>query len=373
MNDAAGITDFTDRVEDLGIPFSVRGYARNVWDMQVYNNKLYLGHGNCNNYSSNAQEGQIPICYYDMTQQNFVREYMTDEDQLSNYKLLDGQLYLPGLDSRESWEYGNFYRLVDGHWEKYRNVPNGVHVFDMAMVNGILYVSTGSGDGNVLYKSDNCGKTWKPVTISAYPPFFPISNRMHTLIGYRNKVYATSAVFSAAGDTTRNKAVVIDGTTVSTINIYRDKILPGTQKPYQYYMLGRATTALEKMVYISHRYDYYNTWIPEALYFAADLNKAARVVLPETAAVPMDIAVRGSCVYVLAYLKVLDAKYTNFVFRTENTFEWTEVLRFNHDTFARSFEEVYGNFYFGMGCFTERIPASTGKILRLSAETLLIK
>lgn len=362
---AARITDVTERVEDLGIPFSVKGYARNIWDMQVYSNKIYLGHGNSQNYGPNAYEGPIPIYCYDILRQTFVKEYVTSEDQLSNYKIIDGQLYLPGLDSRESWDYGNFYKLSEGSWEKYRNIPKAIHVYDMAIANGILYTVTGSDDDNVLYRSGNYGKTWSPITLNTDPPYWPLSNRMYTLINFRNKVYAIDVVFLASGDSYRNKAVVIDGTKVSTIKIYRDKILPETQIPYKYYRLDRATSAIGKMAYISQKYDYNNSWISEALYFSEDINRAEKAVFPESGAIPTDMAVRDKFLYVLAYIKISETVYTNIVYKTENYKGWTEVLRFDFDTFARSFEEAYGSFYFGMGCYTERIPDSVGKILKV--------
>ncbi len=372
MNEAIAerVVDVTDKLEDLGIPFSAKGYARNVWDMQILNCRLYLGHGNSNNYGPNPSEGPIPIYYYDIGLQKFVKQYMTNEDQLSNLKILDGQLYVPGLDPRDSWDFGNFYRISGNNWEKIRTVPKAVHIFDMVEAKGKLYAATGSDDSNVLYQSQNYGKTWTPIKFDTNPPYWPISNRMYTLFNLSGKVYATSVVFDASADNVKNKAVVIDGANVSTINIFRNKVLPGASKPYQYYKLGRGTEALGQMVYISQKYDYYDLWLTEALYHAPDLNSAARVSFPEGEAIPMDLAVRGNTLYVMTYVKRSDSLYTNIVYKTEDFSKWTEVLRFNYNTFARSFEEVYGSFYFGMGCYVAKIPDTVGKILRVSADTL---
>ena len=40
--------DVTATRQYLGNPFTNKGaYARNIWDMQQYNGRIYFGHGNC--------------------------------------------------------------------------------------------------------------------------------------------------------------------------------------------------------------------------------------------------------------------------------------------------------------------------------------
>ena len=50
--------------------------------------------------------------------------------------------------------------------------------------------------------------------------------------------------------------------------------------------------------------------------------------------------------------------------------KWDEVLRFDADTFARSFELLGADFCFGLGCDPELLKDSTGTILRLPASAL---
>jgi hypothetical protein len=361
------ITDVSTIIEDLGIPFDKPGYARNVWDMQLYNNRIYLGHGNCVNFGPNPNAGPISIFYYDLVQMKFVKQYTTSEEQLENYKILDGQLYLLGRDPKEDWTLGNFYKLVEDKWQKIRNIPNAIHTFDMVSVNGKLYVSTGSTDNNTIYRSENYGNTWSVVPCSTNPPYFPISSRMYTLFYLNNKIYATSVIFQASLDATRNRAIVIDGASISTVNINRNKMLPGSPNDSTYYRLLRGTVALGNMIYIAEKYDYYKDWLPEGLYYAPEINQAKRAIFPEVSVIPMDINVRGNIVYAIAYKKVSDNQYTNIVYKTENLSNWSEVLRFNYETFARSFEEINGDYYFGMGCYNDIVPGSVGKILRVKA------
>src|SRR5262249_23739132 len=46
---------------------------------------------------------------------------------------IDDKLYIPGIDARDDWSYGNFYvrSASDPTWVKYRTIPGGLHVFDL--------------------------------------------------------------------------------------------------------------------------------------------------------------------------------------------------------------------------------------------------
>jgi hypothetical protein len=48
------------------------------------------------------------------------------------------------------------------------------------------------------------------------------------------------------------------------------------------------------------------------------------------------------------------------------------VLRFQEPTFARSFEILNGDFYFGLGCDISPLPAETGSILRIRNVSLSV-
>jgi hypothetical protein len=54
----------------LGNPFSKDAYARNVWDMQVYEESIYLGHGNSSNYGPSANAGPVDVIKYNLPPAN---------------------------------------------------------------------------------------------------------------------------------------------------------------------------------------------------------------------------------------------------------------------------------------------------------------
>jgi len=56
--------DVTNRIKLLGNPFTKSTYAKNVWDMQVFNGSIYLGHGNSSNYAPAANAGPIDVILF---------------------------------------------------------------------------------------------------------------------------------------------------------------------------------------------------------------------------------------------------------------------------------------------------------------------
>ena len=120
-------------------------YARNIWDLQVYKDKIFIGYGSWANSSLSGATncGTIPIIAVDTKTEKIVREdvYCIDrnrslvrrangaeDEQLWNFSVIDGELYVPGCDARGTfdtgggeWDWGNFYvRRSDGTWLKKR-------------------------------------------------------------------------------------------------------------------------------------------------------------------------------------------------------------------------------------------------------------
>ena len=77
------LNDVTPSIERIGNPFSARFptpdlyYARNVWDMEVYDDRLYLGHGNSNNDGPAPNAGPVEIWSYNG--QTFTTEYTVND------------------------------------------------------------------------------------------------------------------------------------------------------------------------------------------------------------------------------------------------------------------------------------------------------
>lgn len=115
----------------------------------------------------------------------------TGEEQIDRYRICDGNLWQPGIDSTDADELwtqatadpkpiaGNVYRLEGASWKKFRSIPGGEHVHDLACFKGAIYmVGSGSKDrpewesGQIfryLWRSNDLGKTFSVAHRIAHP------------------------------------------------------------------------------------------------------------------------------------------------------------------------------------------------------------
>ena len=132
----------------------------------------------------------------------------TGEEQIGHYRICDGALCQPGVDSvnaDEAWTQardparrieGNFFRLEERAgapvWRKYRSVPGGEHVHDLAQFDGAVY-AVGSGadiraefeTGQVfryLWKSTDGGASFQTVQRFLVPEAGKYDTRFRRLL-----------------------------------------------------------------------------------------------------------------------------------------------------------------------------------------------
>ncbi|HWP97011.1 MAG TPA: hypothetical protein VN426_09170 [Syntrophomonadaceae bacterium] len=340
-------------------------YARNVWDMQLFDGKVYLGYGD-----AVSDAGPIPIIYYDPQSGKFVNQFTVDEEQVDVYRIMDGKLSIPGTDATESWSYGNFYTLNNGNWDKHRTIPITSHVYDIAFFKGKIYaaVESQSHDASLpadiaLTASGDGGMTWTS-QMPKDSSFFTCGGCVgRTLFEFNGKLYCVGTLTPGYNTDSNNKVLVVDDTKTSIQKMAN--MLPGAKELYSHRIL-RPTTVSSTLLYLGVIRCNGCQWEPDGLFRATDLDRASKVMLPESQALPTDILVRGTTAYVLAYVPQANKKFVNIVYKSDDLNTWTELFRFTGDAFARSFEEVNGDFYFGLGCDTSIKPASTGSILKVS-------
>ena len=344
------------QVETLGTPFTQKGvYARNVWDMQLFNNRIYFGHGNSSNFGPDSNAGPIPIWYYDIAKGIFVNEFTVDEEQIDVYHVLDNKLYTPGNDPRNTSNNGDAYRLDANGWTKFTTIPNAYHTYDMALFQGKLFVGNGTIRLNSVMMSSDNGATWKSVLAN--------NNRTYKLFQFHNKLYAMQWIKNTP-DPVDSMFFVFNGTQFVSVDVAGPKIFPGSD--LFVLRMVRPTEFQNQLVYIASD-DGVNDhqWNSHGLYVAPELDQGRHVVLPEQKALPYDILIRGNTLYILAAVKQTNSLYSILVYKTSDLNTWTEVLRFDAATFARSFEESLGSFYFGLGSNDDVVSPATGTILRV--------
>ncbi len=115
-------------------------YARNIWTMKRVGDRLYLGSGNSSNrgpaINAGSQYGGVPVVYYDLRYDVFRTEAILEDEQIDRYVMLNQKLCIPAHDPTEDWSFGNYYcRQWDGRWQKIRNIPDGIHVYDLVFHN----------------------------------------------------------------------------------------------------------------------------------------------------------------------------------------------------------------------------------------------
>ena len=228
-------TNVSSRLITLGKPMNKATYARNVWDMQLFDGRIYIGYGNSSNMQPSPNAGPIPIISYDPTSNQFINEFTVDEEQINIFKILNGKLYIPGHDARDNWDYGNFYVLDNNKWHKIRSIPNASHVFDLAYFKGNLYSANGTekvNSGEVMVSKD-MGLTWA----SQIPTsgFSTVSGMADTIFEFDSRLYAVDQLPWSRPSLCH--MLVMDGVSSIVQPVTKDGLMPGAPDGYYYKML----------------------------------------------------------------------------------------------------------------------------------------
>jgi hypothetical protein len=137
-------------------------FARTVWDLHVFEGRIYVG---CGDWDANR--GPIDIYSFapaaEPAQVAFEKEFTVQDESVDLFRDYGRTLYVPGIDAKENWTWGNLYTKSGGKWEKHRTVPNGVHVLDAAEYQGKLYVGTGLERGAGLFVSSDGARSFTEV------------------------------------------------------------------------------------------------------------------------------------------------------------------------------------------------------------------
>lgn len=188
----------------LGNPIAGEAYsARRIWDLQTWHGRVYLGYGDWY-----TDLGPVDIWYYTPTRGCFVSETVyvdasrpaarVDEEAIERYVIIDGDLYIPGMDPRDSWAWGNFYRNDGTGWVKYRTIPTGVHNYDMTGYGGELFAAIGGPDQKSLLRSTDGGLAWtSAISGPDAPQFYALYEQKDTLFAVRagTQVYSRPMVY----------------------------------------------------------------------------------------------------------------------------------------------------------------------------------
>lgn len=154
-------------ISELGIPLANKYHysdeARTPNDIILHNGLLHVGSGE---YTRNS--GPVEMYFYDTAEKKWKKNCELPEEAIIRFCEIETELFAPGIDARESWEFGSYYVFENGNWVQNRSIPNGVHVFDITKFNNRLFFAIGTDDSaNAVVYEDEKGDFISPDFIDA--------------------------------------------------------------------------------------------------------------------------------------------------------------------------------------------------------------
>ena len=377
------LNDYSDKMESLGNPFKPIFpndiYARNIWDMQVFQNKVFLGSGNSSNQGPSSNAGPVSVISFNPKNEKFSHEYTVDEEQIDNFHIFNNSLYIPGHDATESWDFGNFYTYGNKQWKKYRNIKKGLHNYAMEFYNGQLFSALGTTSGASVAISNDMGKTWEIQHLGKHRVygFLKVSDKLFAIKPFLSsqmvKKLSTkgkNSYFSVAEYGGKSKFIRRDDLTYKSMFPNSSLFYNKTKKIVKPLSLGDKTLYIGAYTHNDHQFK------PFGVYLAL-IKKGKLVVrpikLPDNYR-PWDMVTYKDNVYLLiedryqneTKVKILKSPISDLI-------NWEQIVQFSSPTFARSFEIINNQLYFSLGSYLQNplsrkqdeLNSRTGEILRI--------
>lgn len=295
---------------------------RSIWEMQFFNNRIYLG---CGDYWNNRG----PIDVWSLGADGFCKE-MTDlqEEMINFFFVSNGKLFMPGLDPKEDGSLGNLYIkdpnvTANKGWIR-RTIPTAILVGDMADFKGNYYISvvTGYNRANILRSSDG-GQTWSTLIpgrggrLLAFDEFLLISEETNNMITYR-----------------------YDGVKLRKVEVWLPRFFAA-----RIIRFGPDALYVDTCLYTMSARGFY-------LLRASEVKDGGQVVRVDSPGqgVVLDILTRGTNCYVLTAEEIKEAiKYRGRIYSSVDLHNWKLVADFILPGVPYSFELLGESFYVGLG------------------------
>ena len=380
----------SDIVQKLGNPLledGHRGRALNVWDLQAFEGKIYLGGG-----STVTNAGPINIWAYDPSEQKFVKEYTVEEEAIEHYRVFDNRLYIPAADPTQG-DRNKFYRKeVTDRWQKHASsVVKLAHVRDLIKTSDedILMVgnhrhpekqpsngtalATATEDGWLFQSAGIDNVRSQGVTLVDFNWFFSIFE-------YQKRIFATNSVLRD-GDNYSGVAAEYNPQSKQFVLNYAlksDEFIPQNfirRSKYGIKIIYRPWNPVEfqnYLVYPVRSYsviadNYHQAYMNSlGLFYKSGLGDSPQQLKLPRKAMGEDVLIINNELYVLANKKIRDDRFIVYVYKTDHLdcrTKWQRVVKFNSTNKARSFEYLDGTFYFGLGQDFGEAIANSGDIL----------
>ena len=331
--------------------------ANYVWDVKIWGDLVYRGAGD---YNKNA--GTAPILAFNKETQHWVRMGITDDQALQRYVEIGGTLYAPGIDPNGSWSWGNFYMLDGEKWKKVRNLPGGIHNFDMIEFDGKIFAGLGTEvvDETIAVSEDG-GKTFQFVPLYQDGMLFNLdsykSSRTYEFVEYNGKLYAMVSFLVGIG--------------------YQHVIFcyDNGKMVYQGIASGMSGGITSNRNYWSGKFEkdgicYITAGNLFAITDFANIAAREKIDMPNDEKVA-DALLHNNTIYTLCYSqKKNNSGYTIVVYQsaTGKNGSFTEVVRCDYPAMPCSFDFDGEHFYIGTG-YRPTDAAKSGMLLRVKPGT----
>jgi hypothetical protein len=199
------------------------GFNRAITALHVFDDQLWIGYGDATKNLGTLVP--IELRRFATPEQpvwqaapiaaagHGVQRTLTDtgEEQIEPFRVCAGVLCQAGVDSNdhdEQWSQargpervieGNVFRLEHGDWRKFRSIPGGEHVHDLATLDGVVY-AVGSGAANraefeagqiyrYLWRSTDGGRSFQVAHRAMFPELGKGDTRFRRLLAVGHTLY----------------------------------------------------------------------------------------------------------------------------------------------------------------------------------------
>lgn len=315
------------------------GVERNPWDIELYNGRLYVGSGD---YDRNC--GPIYVWCYDFEKKAFEIDTVLEDEQITRFRLIDGKLYVPGIDPKSGWDMGTYYVFDGKEWVTEEKLPNAAHNFDIVKYDGKLFAGIGavSGASPILVTTDE--ETWSPLPLYRDGEAMDTSSytyvRVYDLLTLNGQLYAYVRL---SGSSTGLPAYM------SFFRYDGDKFVHHSDLAQKLTYTKRNTyTHFHQNAEFKGR-QYFSTGV---LYRSSDMITAEPIAMDGDAEVN-DLRVIGDKLYALCSEEVTaddgSVSFKNSLRVTTDGKTFTEVFSFEYPVRALSFTYGNGTVFLGMG------------------------
>ena len=326
--------------QELRIPMEeVYNYLpphRNVWDMIIFEDKLYAGSGD---YDINA--GPINVWCYDILSGKWGNSGKLPDEELSRFIIINGELVAPGIDPRGDWNLGNYYVLKDSEWKTVRTIPGGIHTFDMVSFDGLLFAACGVAAGETpILCSQNGGESFETVPMKKERALIDTSNSK-VIRAYDFFVMADTLYATFFHDDTGNDAFEFDLYRYEDGEfVFFNDWLSRTGYMLLWNVFTGAKETFHDKVFFTTGY----------LYTTTDMDYITNIHFPASEVV-WDLIEFNEVLYVLCSKEQKDGSYRMSVWenKTGADKDFKEIFNFNYALPAMSFARTDDTFYFGIG------------------------